>query len=75
MNNVTIENFLFSKKFGDKKAYEMIKTAGFDGDINLEVIHSFDNLPDALYQPMLNYTATVGKYLRERFNFYKGEIK
>ena len=31
MNNVTIENFLFSKKFGDKKAYEMIKTAGFEG--------------------------------------------
>ena len=28
---VTIENFPFRDKFGDKRAFEMIKNAGFDG--------------------------------------------
>ena len=41
---------------------------GFKGDMNLEVIHSFDNLPKELYHDMLNYTAKVGKYLIKRFN-------
>ena len=48
---------------------------GFDGDMNLEVIHSFDNLPTTLYPAMLAYTAQVGKYLVELFNEYKGELK
>ncbi|MBQ9734950.1 MAG: sugar phosphate isomerase/epimerase [Clostridia bacterium] len=48
---------------------------GFNGDVNLEVIHSFDNLPDELYPAMLSYTATVGKYLKKLLEKYKGEIK
>lgn len=48
---------------------------GFNGDVNLEVIHSFDNLPDELYPAMLSYTATVGKYLKSLLEKYKGEIK
>lgn len=44
---------------------------GFDGDMNLEVIHSFDNLPANLYQSMLNYTAAVGRELIDKFNEYK----
>lgn len=48
---------------------------GFNGDMNLEVIHSFDNLPVELYPDMINYTAKVGKYLIKKFNQYKGEIK
>lgn len=39
---------------------------GFDGDMNLEVIHSYDNLPDELLLPCLKYTASVGRYLIKR---------
>lgn len=46
---------------------------GFEGDMNLEVIHSFDNLPIELYPDMLNYTAKVGKYLFNKFNQLKAE--
>ena len=46
---------------------------GFVGDMNLEVIHSFDNLPKELYPEMLNYTAKVGKYLIKRFNEIKNK--
>lgn len=48
---------------------------GFCGDVNLEVIHSFDNLPSELYPATLTYTATVGKYLKTLLEKYKGEIK
>ena len=44
---------------------------GFEGDMNLEVIHSFDALPNELYFPLLKYVATVGRYLIEKFNNYK----
>ena len=42
--------------------------------MNLEVIHSFDNLPKELYPEMLNYTAKVGKYLIKRFNEIKRKL-
>lgn len=44
---------------------------GYDGEINLEVIHCFDNLPLELYQSLLNYIATVGKHLIKEFKKYK----
>ena len=43
----------------------------FNGDINLEVIHSFDNLPKELFKPLLVYTAQVGRQLKAKFNEYK----
>ncbi len=48
---------------------------GFEGDMNLEVIRSFDNLPTELYPAMLDYIAKVGKYLMKIFNQYQGEKK
>ena len=53
---------------------EIIKSlvkCGYNGEMNMENIHSFDNLPEELYQPMLNYTAIVGRTLIEKF--MKGE--
>ena len=44
---------------------------GFSGDINLEVIHSFDNVPDELLPDILNYVGKVGKYLVKKFKEYK----
>ena len=44
---------------------------GFAGDMNLEVIHSFDALPSELYSAMLEYIAKVGRYMIERFNEFK----
>lgn len=46
---------------------------GFEVDMNLEVIHSFDNIPLELYPDMLNYTAKVGRYLLERYKKIKAE--
>ena len=46
---------------------------GFKGDMNLEVIHSFDNLPIDLYPAMIDYTGKVGQYLMKKFNEIKGE--
>lgn len=39
----------------------------FKGDMSLEVIHSFDNLPLELYPAMLEYIAKVGKLLINEF--------
>ena len=44
---------------------------GFDGEMNLEVIHSFDPLPEELYPAMLEYIAKVGRYMINTFNSYK----
>ena len=44
---------------------------GYDGTLDMEVIHSFDFLPDELMLPALRYTATVGKFLAEKFEGYK----
>lgn len=44
---------------------------GFNGDMNLEIIHSFDNLPTELYLPMLTYIAKVGRFLIDKFDEYK----
>ena len=44
---------------------------GYDGTLDMEVIHSFDFLPDELMLPALRYTATVGKSLAEKFEGYK----
>ena len=55
--------------FGDNDWNAIIKALrdyGYDGDMNLEVIHSYDNLPDELLLPCLKYTASVGRYLIER---------
>lgn len=40
---------------------------GYDGEMNMEIIHSFDNLPEELYFPLLCYTANVGKLLVNKF--------
>ena len=40
----------------------------FNGEMNLEVIHSFDNLPNELIAPALKYTATVGREMINKFN-------
>ena len=45
-----------------------LKDYGYEGDMNLEVIHSYDNLPDELLLPCLKYTASVGRYLIKQFN-------
>lgn len=57
-----------------EKIIKALVDYGFDGDMNLEVIHSFDNLPVSLYQPMLNYIAVVGRELIEKFNKFKREL-
>ena len=44
---------------------------GFEGILNMEIIHSFDNLPEELYFPLLCYTAKVGKTLAGKFEEYK----
>ena len=44
---------------------------GFEGDMNLEVIHSFDRLPSELYPEMLEYIAKVGRHMINKFNQYK----
>ena len=46
---------------------------GFNGDMNLEIIHSFDNLPIKLYPAMLEYIAKVGKFMIEEFEKHKRE--
>ena len=39
----------------------------------MEVIHSFDNLPEELYFPLLCYAAQVGKVLVNKFeNYFAG---
>ena len=48
---------------------------GFNGDMDLEIIHSFDNLPVDLYPALLDYTAKVGKYLMKKFIEIQGENK
>ncbi|MBE5733914.1 MAG: sugar phosphate isomerase/epimerase [Clostridiales bacterium] len=58
-----------------EKIIRSLLDCGFKGDMNLEVIHSFDNLPEKLYQPMLNYIALVGKELIDKFNEYKTKVK
>ena len=44
---------------------------GYDGTLDMEVIHSFDFLPDELILSALKYTATVGRFLTEKFDRYK----
>ena len=44
---------------------------GYDGEMNLEILHSYDNLPDELLLDCLKYTASVGRYLIKRFNELK----
>ena len=56
--------------FGENDWDRIIKALrdyGYDGDMNLEVLHSYDNLPDELLLPCLKYTASVGRYLMKRF--------
>ena len=56
--------------FGNNDWSAIIKALrdyGYDGDMNLEVIHSYDNLPDELLLPCLKYTASVGRYLIKHF--------
>ena len=43
---------------------------GYDGEMNMEVIHSFDKLPEELYFPLLCYTAQVGKALVGKLENY-----
>lgn len=46
---------------------------GYTGEMNMEVIHSFDNLPEELYFPLLCYAAQVGKVLVNKFeNYFAG---
>ena len=54
-----------------EKTIESLVEYGYDGDMGLEVIHSFDNLPTQLYQSLLRHTADVGKYLVNRFETIK----
>ncbi|MBR4910695.1 MAG: sugar phosphate isomerase/epimerase [Clostridia bacterium] len=42
----------------------------FEGALDMEIIHSFDALPDELYLPLLCYTAKVGKALAGKFEEY-----
>lgn len=45
---------------------------GYTGDLSLEVIHCFDNLPGELYFPLTTYAAQVGRVLINKFEqFYK----
>lgn len=44
---------------------------GYDGEMNMEIVHSFDSLPDELYFPLLCYTAQVGKLLANKFSDFK----
>lgn len=46
---------------------------GYEGEMNMEVIHSFDNLPQELYFSLLCYTAQVGKLLANKFETYRSE--
>lgn len=55
------------------KTIKALADYGFNGDMNLEVIHTFDNLPLELYAPTLEYVAKVGKYLKEQFIKYKNQ--
>ncbi|MBQ9485713.1 MAG: sugar phosphate isomerase/epimerase [Clostridia bacterium] len=43
----------------------------YNGEMNMEIVHCFDNLPDELYFPLLCYTAKVGKMLVNKFKEYK----
>ena len=40
---------------------------GYDGEMDLEIIHCFDSLPDELYFPLMCYAARVGKTLADKF--------
>ena len=43
---------------------------GYDGTLDMEIIHCFDGLPKELYLPLLRYAATVGKTLVGKFGNY-----
>ena len=53
------------------KIIEALANYGYEGAINLEIIHSFDNLPDELYMPMLTYCGEVGRLFVNKFENYK----
>ncbi|MBQ8309279.1 MAG: sugar phosphate isomerase/epimerase [Clostridia bacterium] len=44
---------------------------GFDGDLEMEIIHSYDFLDKELYAAMLVYAKQVGNLLLKKFNQYK----
>ena len=44
---------------------------GYEGNLNYEAGYFIKNLPDALKIDAAEYMAKTGKYLIERFNFYK----
>ena len=46
---------------------------GYDGTLDMEIIHSFDALPDGLMSASLEYTAKVGRYLADLFDKYKNK--
>ena len=47
---------------------------GYEGNLDMEIIHAYDALPDELMLPALEYTAKVGRYLADKFESYKKEI-
>lgn len=47
---------------------------GYEGEMNMEVIHSFDYLPTELVFPLLCYTAQVCKLLKNKFEAYCAEL-
>ena len=47
---------------------------GFEGYLDMEIIHSYDLVPNELFLPILKYTAQVGKHLSEIFENYKKTI-
>ena len=44
-----------------------LKENEYSGDMNLEVIHTFDNIPDELLPDAVNYVAKVGRYMIEEY--------
>ncbi len=54
-----------------QKTIESLVNYGFNGDMNLEIIHSFDNLPLELYPALLEYVAKVGRYMIKEFENIK----
>ena len=44
---------------------------GYDGEMDLEIIHCFDSLPEELYFPLLCYAARVAKTLADKFAAYR----
>lgn len=47
---------------------------GFEGDLEMEIIHSYDRLDKELYAPMLAYAKQVGDLLLKKFDRYKAEL-